>query len=406
MFEIVQAAGLLVVCLNLCLLLTILKAQSSTFNSNTVNANNKVVVILPVFKEQHTIAGTIEFLMEVVYENVAEIVIVGNVKERNENGCNETLDAAKLQTAGVSKFRVIECPIADAIKAHQLNYAISTLEFDPADTWVHLIDIDTRFKDNDFDEVLLRVGEGHNIIQQHSHFLQNYERNRIIGRLAAAYQSRWTLTHEIPRIWLFNRTGIGMYHLVGHGLCINLAKLKEIGGFSEKFKIEDIHLGYLCAMRGEPVLSCSSLEGSDCPNSLKQWWWQQYWWSIGAMQGPLYIRDLELRGFPVSVYNYVQQIFSIWNYARWLLHSAWMLFVVASLGLGFGVQFVVMFFVVYSSTFVVSGLVLRKRGYCSGSVTNFVLAGVGYAFIRSAPVLHGFIESVMRVSRTKYKTTH
>ena len=408
MLEVIQIALLFFVFFDVLLILSVVLKRWNSTDFYRQTSKNKIVVLLTVYHEEDTIAETIKFLKAVVYDNVIQIVIVGNTRERDLTGLNPTLVAAQTLTKNYDKFKVQEYQGDNGIKAHQLNYAISKLNLDESTTWIYLMDIDTRFDQQTMFELLDKVEKGHRIIQQHAHFFRGYSESSILGKMGAVYQSRWTLTHEIARIKIFNLTKLGMYHLVGHGLCMQLEKLHSVGGFTEHFNIEDVHLGYVCTLLNEPVVSCQQLEGADSTGKLQEWWWQQYWWSRGVMQAPGYFLNLKEQNFSFSAYNYVQQIFAYWNFVRWLLNSSviWFGLISSKFDWGFGWRFFAVFVTLYCLTFWISAVFYQRMGNFVGSKITYLVLCFVYASFRSLPVIHGLIDALFRVRREKYKTGH
>jgi cellulose synthase/poly-beta-1,6-N-acetylglucosamine synthase-like glycosyltransferase len=366
----------------------------------------RLVVILPVYQETETILDAIKFLKSSSCTLVDDVIIVGNARERSKNGINATVALAQAAAVDLPWLRVLECDTPDAIKAHQVNFAVESIGSNWDDCWIYVMDVDTRFGPENVDQLRAAILSGYRVIQQHTHFLESYDTNSFLGKTFAAHQTRWTLAHEISRIWMFNTFRLGVYHLVGHGLCINAALFKSLGGFSEKVKIEDIHFGYMCCMRGIKVYSVPLLEGSDTPSDLGSLWQQQYGWSLGAFQIKKYWNMLLESGYQPKFFNFLQNAFCAWNYIRWIGQSVfiWFLITLAAFDVHRSVVFV--FFAIYFGSFLVAGISLRASGYFGGNPVAFALYGVLNSLYRSLPVIHCFSDQVRGFEKTKYKTRH
>jgi cellulose synthase/poly-beta-1,6-N-acetylglucosamine synthase-like glycosyltransferase len=369
------------------------KSSVGVFSAQKVPDNNKLVLILSVLNEEATIYSTLSFLKE--HDDLFdEIIVVGSVRERI-NGVNKTLSLARTYFGPTAT--ILECPDI-GIKAHQLNFAVQAVQ-NKSNTWIYLMDIDTRFSRKMIHEIRELIDKGVGVIQSHSLFLLNYGKSWI-SSFSGCYQSRWTITHEIPRIWLRREFGIGVFHLVGHGLTINLDLLRKLGGFSERFEIEDIHLGFKASIFRVPVHSTHELENSDCPSQFREWWWQQFGWSKGVLQVHDYIKALKIQNPEVRI-PWMDIISAYWNYLRWISNSPFqwgMAILVASHPAA------LIYWSLYVATCVLTWL-RTSKGHVP--LFAFIFFSIGYSFFRSAPVVHSFICSLLNCApRRKYKSTH
>ncbi|UXX81781.1 glycosyltransferase family 2 protein [Roseovarius pelagicus] len=408
MIELIVLTGLAIVCFDF-----LFVVRSSAFlgekqeESLSENPRQALVMILAVYEETETIEEAIKFLESNDLQGITQIIIVGNARERNGDGINPTLKLANKVVTRPDFIKILECNIAGAIKAHQVNFAASQIDTETDHTWLYVMDVDTRFTQQNVKLLRTAMLQEHAIIQQHTHFLEGYDNNSIVGKSFAAHQTRWTLAHEMTRIWLYNKFRVGVYHLVGHGMCIKCSTFKELGGFSETVKIEDIHFGYMCCMKGYKVRSIGLLEGSDTPAELKSLWQQQYGWSLGAFQIQLYWRLLLDTGFQPSPYNRIQNAFCVWNYIRWLGQSIFMWFMLFLLLFGVQAYLVSIFFAIYILSFWISGLAMKRKEVLNDALlVAFVALGFLNSFIRSFPVINCFFDQLRGVERKKYKTRH
>lgn len=278
------------------ILRTIIRTRKSTINQVKLNPGKKLVFILKVYEEHTTISDTIEHLETILQDNSNVFVyIVGTAKERDNNGLNKTLELAKGLTQLNPQYQVLECPLLHGSHAHQNNHVLNAITIDVESTWVYTLDIDTRISQNLLDEIFKSINAGKKISQAHSLFLSNFRKISLAEKSHALYQSRWTIAHEMKRLMLHNLLRMSIAHVVGHGLCINLKVLKEVGGFPENSVTEDIHLGFFLVALGEKIYSVDVFENGDNPVSLRDGLRQEYVWSYGAMMYPYYLRNFKER---------------------------------------------------------------------------------------------------------------
>lgn len=186
--------------------------------------------------------------------------------------------------------------------AHQLNYICQKIikTNDPSKTFVLIYNADSQVSD----DLILSIEKFHslyhnaNVVQQSSLFFTNFNffQKTFTGKMLksiALLQSRWTLTHELPRIISQSKTLCGNLtegsHVVGHGLCIRLDCLKKVGMFPTSYINEDMPLGYLLRLNGERIFPFPILENSESPNTIKSMFTQYRTWFYGVMYYPLYM---------------------------------------------------------------------------------------------------------------------
>jgi hypothetical protein len=250
-----------------------------------------LVIVLKVFEETETIADSVHRIRSEIEgcRNVS-VIIVGTIRERDVNGINGTLKIAFEACREDKRFLICESPYMDGSHARQNNYAISQIKTTPHNTWILTMDIDSHFGATGLSEMTCGINAGTLIMQQSTLFLSNFKAPPLSQQAHAIYQSRWTITHEIKRILLHNLTHLSIAHVVGHGLCVNMAKLQEYGGFPEESSIEDVHLGFYFVLGKEYIQSLRSLEIAESPPDLNSGLKQEYVWSFGALSYPLYLK--------------------------------------------------------------------------------------------------------------------
>lgn len=137
-------------------------------------------------------------------------------------------------------------------------------------------------------DIFLRTAARENgrIYQQSSLFLKNEtnlsEERYFFGIANGIFQSIWTLTHEITRLYKNTHLPNGqLAHCVAHGLFIRRDALQESGFFPEDSPIEDIYLGFILRARGEIIRPLPILESSSTPASLRAILRQKFVWFWG-----------------------------------------------------------------------------------------------------------------------------
>ncbi len=132
------------------------------------------------------------------------------------------------------------------------------------------------------------------VIQQSALFLSNFTElgSNISGSLlkaVALLQSRWTLAHEMPRIFNQLRSISEGAHIVGHGLIIKLSVIKRVGYFPTSYVNEDLPFGYILKLNGYNIYPFPQLENAQSPTSIKSMFTQYTTWFYGAFHYPKYM---------------------------------------------------------------------------------------------------------------------
>lgn len=197
---------------------------------------------------------------------------------------------------------VLDYPGKKGLMAHQLNYACRYImeNNNPKKTFALIYNADSQISKNIIKliEKFFFLHPEARVIQQSSMFLtnQNEMPNTFTGHIlksVAFLQSRWTLTHELPRIISQSTTYYGEItegaHVVGHGLCIRIDSLDKAGFFPTSYINEDVPLGYILRLNGEKIFPFPVLENSESPNTINSMFTQYRTWFYGVMYYPLYM---------------------------------------------------------------------------------------------------------------------
>lgn len=197
---------------------------------------------------------------------------------------------------------VIDYPETVGLMSHQLNYACRLIgnRFEDENTFFLIYNADSEVSDNLIVTLrkYLEVFPNARVIQQSSVFLSNYD--TFEGQLSkpflqaiALLQTRWTLVHELPRIFGQMKPGVSSYlecaHVVGHGLFIRHDALSEVGYFPTEYPNEDLALGYFLKAKGERIHYFPLLENSESPRSFSRVLDQYRTWFYAYISYPRYI---------------------------------------------------------------------------------------------------------------------
>ncbi|WP_181770209.1 glycosyltransferase family 2 protein [Bradyrhizobium sp. UNPF46] len=263
-----------------------------------VSSPDRLIIILPVYKEERSIDAALVRLSELldVAGNCAAIV-VGSSRERSGvDPRNLTLSLAeKAKVERDLSVTIVEDPDQNSNRAKQINYALATIDGSPAKSWILTLDIDSKVPRRVIHLIRSGMAQDAGIMHVPALFLDNFSKLSVLQKGQALYQSRWTITHECRRMLLHRWTGQMHYHLVGHGLCIELQQLLSVGMFPAASILEDVHLGYICSVLNRKVHIVPEFELADSPVTYIEGWRQQYRWAAGVQQYLYFLGQLRGR---------------------------------------------------------------------------------------------------------------
>lgn len=238
-----------------------------------------------------------------------------------------------------NKVSVYRYPKNDGKMSDQLNYAISKIskEIDSSKVFVSIYNADSVVDQKMplYISNYIKSNPKAKVIQQSALFLSNYNNlgNSISGsflKSIALLQSRWTLAHELPRIFAQYKNKISAFfecaHVVGHGLIIRLDTLIQTGGFPTGYINEDLPLGYILKLHGNTIYPFPLLENAQSPVSVKSMFIQYTTWFYGVFSYPLYTlhawNDFKDKRLQVLVWGLKYSLRSV----LWLFSSlAWII---------------------------------------------------------------------------------
>lgn len=208
-----------------------------------------------------------------------------------------------ISSNSVKNVHIFDYPFTEGVMAHQLNFACKKIAkmYDSDRTFILVYNADSIVPKDliTFIHKYIQFHPDAKIIQQSSLFTENYDEYRGIRgsflQAIALLQCRWTLAHELPRILSQYKSKLGALtegaHVVGHGLCARLDRLRQVGYFPTSTINEDLPLGYLLRLNGETIYPLPLLENSQNPQTVKSMFTQYRTWFYGLLYYPLYVRN-------------------------------------------------------------------------------------------------------------------
>ena len=329
------------------------KAVESKNNiKNSYTNESKIVIAIPVLREQNCIGDTVKYLREI--NNNIPIILITTQKEIKENINNEkTTQEIKEQI--LDKYNEIYCinyPYTEGYMADQLNYMLDNIEnilnkkINLEDTYLALYNADSRPSKKTFDEALMKINEGNKVIQQYSYCMQNYEKLNNILKGFSIYQSNFEIKTGLINTYL--KSEILYTHVVGHGLFINLQILKELGNFTTKFWCEDIYLGLQLKFNDIKIIPLLNLENMETPQSLTSLTKQNAVWFKTTSQFYKIYKDILKTGQTKRKLKGLLGVFNEFRCAiNWLMFP--IIILLAILGLLYTQQYIllIMFLITY-----------------------------------------------------------
>jgi cellulose synthase/poly-beta-1,6-N-acetylglucosamine synthase-like glycosyltransferase len=269
-------------------------------NQRTKRSKRKIWILLPAKNEQRRLPGTIAYFQKTLRSHDARIVIITTATEKE---IAKTLSTRQIaQRLAHADHRITHMHYkGTGVMAHQLNFALTKLHIGTDDI-IGLYNADSHPDQRTFDWILQQPTHRIQVFQQYGDYTRNIQllreaRGAPILVAAAAWQSRWSLTFEIPhaRLQPISRSdGIAppllypMNYCIGHGLFFTREVYDRVGGFSEQTHNEDAIFGLQLNLRNiaiEPIPHFDSCDTVDNVRGLLQ---QQKNWYFGPLQANKY----------------------------------------------------------------------------------------------------------------------
>jgi hypothetical protein len=376
--------------------------QQRTPPGGELQCGKRIVLLLKVYQEEEFIANSIRHIKQILdLDPNLSAVIVGTEREVGANGFNPTLEIARDLCQGDGRIEVIEASgHSPSPRANQLNFALSRIGFPEEKTWVLHLDVDTRFSTEGIFEMIGLVNSEENIIQQSSIFLGNFSDLDYWQRGHAIFQTRWTFLHEILRLRLAQINSFVLTHIVGHGCCIRLSKLREYGGWPEALDTEDIHLGFIFCSSGERVACTNAIENSSTPRRFADGFAQECAWSFGALN---YFRYWNYSPRTSSLRTVAMTIQGVVLWMNWFTMS-WVLLVTIVLSL-LSYSFATWLLLMVVADYVAIQMFLFMRGYTRPSKIIFDFPSyMAECFRRSLSANYMLIRLIFGRDQAPHKT--
>lgn len=271
--------------------------------NNNLSQLKNYFIIIPVLKEQKRLPDTLEHFSKMNYcKSLFKIILVSTEKEFLANDAPTTVDVIKEL---IGKYNThnefiihLHYPKPNGKMVDQLNYAFDyLLKINIADnSLVAIYNADSKPHLDTLKIVDLMSNKSNIfVLQQSSLFVKNIEKFKgnffAKGMLLAnsILQTKWTLTHEIPRLlkqsFFINNFGMNWWlaHCVGHGLFIKKVLLEKIRSLPSFTLTEDLFLGYILCNYKISINPICLLENADSPDNIWSMIKQKYVWFFGPL---------------------------------------------------------------------------------------------------------------------------
>lgn len=248
--------------------------EDKKLKDNIKEKNNKIIIAIPVLREQKCIEDTIEYFSKITKD--IPIIIVTTQKEIKENIDNEVSTQDIVKNNILPKYKDvywIDYPYENGYMANQLNYMLDNLEeilkqkINFENTYLALYNADSKPNENTFEEIKNEIRNGREVIQQYSYCMKNYNELNNILKGFSIYQSNFEL--KTGFINSFLKSKFLYTHVLGHGLIIKLKTLKTLNNFNTNFWCEDIYLGLQLKFNNIEIQPLITLENIETPNSIE-----------------------------------------------------------------------------------------------------------------------------------------
>ncbi len=278
-----------------------LKKVSKQYKKQYKTNNKKIVIAIPVLREQKCICDTVKYFKEIAQD--IPIILITTQKEINENKNKQKTTQDIINEKILGKYENVYCinfPGTKGYMADQINYMLEHLEeilnskVDLKNTYLALYNADSRPNEKTFEEIKEKIEKGNKVIQQYSYCMKNYEKLSYILKGFAIYQSNFELKTGLINSYFDSRL---LYtHVVGHGLIIELETLKKLGNFNTTFWCEDVYLGLQLKFNNIKITPILSLENIETPDNLKKLIKQNSVWFKTTSQFLKIYKDIQKRG--------------------------------------------------------------------------------------------------------------
>lgn len=295
----------------------------------------KILVLIPVLREQRVICDTINHFINMKVENTKLYLIIAGTQREEKSDKETTLEVVKswLDSSKQNLPDNIDVDYCEATddggdRATQLNYAVRFIKeikgVNDLD-YIGVYDADSLPSCDTINEVISSFCCEDNLsaCQQPVHFIkaankmsQNNENSILIAN--AIYQSTWTVISELP-MWIKyykkknEQVSRRHIYLIGHGEFIT-NDIYENFHFPEYEVTDGIQLGYRLGMSNKKVKPLKEFCNDDVPHELRSLIMQHKRWFGGCMN------LFSSYKWAKNIYgtNSIFQVFDgLWSQMRW-----------------------------------------------------------------------------------------
>lgn len=255
----------------------------------------KIVVVIPVFKEQSIIIESIDWMDKLNYIG-KEIIYVGT---EFEGGTLNTIKKGEkyVKRGNLRGISFIEAPKNIYGKAKQLNYAINSYKCKDKQskrTYFCFFDADSRPHKEVLNELQksIIINKFPVAIQIPSLYTKNYRDVTCYAKWESVYQQKRVFLNEIYAQYKTLTNKYIYTYMVGHGMCLEKDFLIKTKKFSEPF--DDVSMGQRLRMMGIPIIPMKIFDYADVALSLNDIFKQSGGWFLGGLVYREYLRNKRL----------------------------------------------------------------------------------------------------------------
>lgn len=213
-------------------------SKANEGNRGAGSALPKIAIIIPVYKEQSSIAQSLKFFDNFARKKLVDVYFVTTSREKDDT--NETTHE-KIQRL-LPKYRRVREIISNnkvGFKAAQINYALHNYGLVEKYEWVGIFDVDSCPDDGAIDYLRYHKNDTVQIMQMPTVYRPSASNAKAYA--AALFQNKWSLCFEIPSWIRWNNSQKTDMYLVGHGLFVNTHHPIT---FNDNSVTEDLEIGY------------------------------------------------------------------------------------------------------------------------------------------------------------------
>jgi cellulose synthase/poly-beta-1,6-N-acetylglucosamine synthase-like glycosyltransferase len=259
-----------------------LRSHRYLSKNNTLDmtkARNNIVILIPIYQEEHIIAQTMDYFYNIAAKLNIKIIFITTEREGGI-AKNKTYLSAKKLIGNKRNILLVHYPEIHGAKAAQLNWVMDNYQ-GKADYFA-IFDADSRPDDRGIQYVIQAEAKA-DVFQMPSIYAPHPSRS-LASQAIAAFQTRWSYCFEIPKwlTWQNQPNEPHVMYVVGHGLFIN----PHIR-FSEQTIAEDLELGYRLSAKSAMFALVPFFDNAAVPKSFIISIIQSSRWYYGELIAPI-----------------------------------------------------------------------------------------------------------------------